>query len=139
MRAKLDEHWVYVLEQFENVYPELAEDMIHWYSVGYNEMIVILEDDRRFLYNYTTHNLIPYYDPNNLERQEEEAWRREFSYRLRRKMNDAFVSQERLAEETGISRMSISKYMNGKATPSAYNLEHICKVLKCSTIDLFRR
>ena len=136
IRAKLDSHWNYILEQFENVYPELASEAVHWYSSGYNDIIVILEDGRRFLYNYMSHNLVPYYEPDNLYDEEEAEWRTQFSYRLRRRMNDALMSQEQLAEQTGISKVTISKYMNGKATPSAYNMRRIRDVLKCTPMEL---
>ena len=67
----------------------------------------------------------------------EQQCREEFSIRLKRLMYRQGVTQKELSEETGISEMTISNYMNGKRTPSFYNVDKISKALKCS-IDIFR-
>ena len=70
-------------------------------------------------------------------RYDEELYKKEFSSNLQRVLNDKNVSQRKLSEDTGISEVSISRYLNGKRIPSFYTIEKIALALKCST-DEFR-
>ena len=137
VRARMDEKWDRILEEFENVYPSVASETNWWYVVGLNEIVVILDDGSRFIYNYMTKMLKQFYSPGEVDEQNEEECRREFSRNLRKKMEDAYMTQEMLSEATGISKVTISKYMNGLATPSIYNARRICKALNCATYELF--
>lgn len=68
---------------------------------------------------------------NTNNRIDEMTWRKEFAKLLRDKLRYEGITQERLAAETGISRITISKYLNQRATPSGYNLNLIAKCLNC--------
>jgi transcriptional regulator with XRE-family HTH domain len=67
----------------------------------------------------------------------EDQCRTEFGKRLIRRMYDKRMSQKELSSETGISEQMLSRYINGKSTPSFYIVDKIAKVLNCST-DEFR-
>ena len=66
----------------------------------------------------------------------EDEWRRKFSFKLYRTMMAKLKSQEDLAYESGLSQSVISKYINGKSTPSVYKLQKISDALGCSVSDL---
>ena len=66
----------------------------------------------------------------------DEEWQLEFGRRLTRSLRLAYMTQEDLANSTGISRRMITKYINGKSTPSALNVSKIAKALNCSTTEL---
>lgn len=68
---------------------------------------------------------------NMNNRIDEMTWRKEFSKLLHNKLKCTGITQEQLAAETGISRITISKYLNQRATPSGYNLNLIAKCLNC--------
>ncbi len=54
-------------------------------------------------------------------------------YNLRK---SAKISQEKLAEEVGVSRQSVSKWENGESYPEMDNMLKICKIFHCKLNDL---
>lgn len=54
-------------------------------------------------------------------------------YKLRK---DAKMSQEKLAEEVGVSRQSVSKWENGESYPEMENILKLCKIFHCKINDL---
>ena len=67
---------------------------------------------------------------------DEMTWRKEFAKLLRYKLRCTGISQEQLAAETGISRITINKYLDQRATPSGYHVNLIAEYLKCSVSEL---
>ena len=65
-----------------------------------------------------------------------EEWAREFGKRLTRKIKSKNMTQEKLANVTGISQAAISKYTLGSSIPSGYKAFKICKALNCSIDEL---
>lgn len=65
----------------------------------------------------------------------EQEWRKEFGRRLRRiaHLNKDY-NQRELAEASGITEATISRYYNGLRSPTSENLIKIARVLDC-TID----
>ena len=47
-------------------------------------------------------------------------------------MNEKCIGQEALSEITGISKVTISGYVNGKSLPSLYNADRIAEALSIS-------
>lgn len=66
----------------------------------------------------------------------DEIMRREFGRRLKTLLELRGMTQNELSEETGISQVSISKYLNGKSDPSLLNVLKIARALDCSLDDL---
>ena len=54
-------------------------------------------------------------------------------YNLRK---SAKMSQEKLAEEVGVSRQSVSKWENGESYPEMENILKLCKIFHCKINDL---
>ena len=46
------------------------------------------------------------------------------------------MNRDLLSYKTGISTVTLSKYMNGKTTPSTYNIQKIAQALRCSVTEL---
>jgi hypothetical protein len=67
---------------------------------------------------------------------DEQSWRDIFSHKLSEKMRIRGMNREILSYETGISVVSIGKYLNGKSTPSTYNMELIATALSCTIREL---
>ena len=97
-------------------------------------IMVTLDDGSKYLYYSDTHvfRTLPK-DPDDITEAE---CRREFSRRLSRIMLYKGVTQEMLAERTGMSQSRISEYVNGKHTPSFYITDKIAKALGCSMDQL---
>ena len=54
-------------------------------------------------------------------------------YKLRK---DAKMNQEKLAEEVGVSRQSVSKWENGESYPEMENILKLCEIFHCKINDL---
>ena len=127
----------YVLEEFKLYFPGLASKTVHWYPSGRHEITVKLQDRTKFIFNFIgkTVRRIPLSD-EDLQEMPEDHWRKEFSIRLQTILSDRGWSQCDLAERTGISQVSISKYMNGKVLPNSYTTMRIARALECSVTEL---
>ena len=135
-------YWENIWGLFEDEHRRLSEQAVGWYPSGRHQIVIQYENGRRDVYNSVLSNkerLRTVYDPNksvSYEELSEEAWMREFSIILKHKLRVLRIDQETLSELTGISRVSISKYVNGKAIPSTRNIELIARALQCSTEEL---
>ena len=65
----------------------------------------------------------------------EEDWIKDFSMTLKNKVSMSGLTQQDLSNATGISKVSISKYMAGKSVPSHYNMLKIARALNCSVYE----
>lgn len=132
--------WEDTFNRFCDTHPQYADNIVDWYPSGCREITFKLKDDSRRTYNWITGRISIVYEPNIdddfVDLTEEEVYRG-FQVMLNHKMLDMQVSQESLSRETGISRVTISKYTNGKALPNYQNLRKICRVLKCSPTELY--
>ena len=137
MYSKLT-NWDVVFDVFKKRYPHIMEKMKDWYPSGRDEFVVILDDGTKLVYNYFRDRIRYTYvpDDNNTDFREED-WTKEFSMRLKYKLKDRKITSDRLSEMTGISKVSISKYLNGKAIPSVYKAKLIAKALNCPMYDLY--
>lgn len=63
-------------------------------------------------------------------------WLETFGDNLRGLMEERGYSQERLAHETGLSKGTISRYVNKQRVPTIRALNNICYVLNCSMDEL---
>lgn len=123
-----------IYRNFNDYFHFLAEDAVKYDEVGRFELIVTLRDG----------SVYSYYDPDKTIRKlpsdrndlSENECRREFGIRLRYMMSRKGFNQRDLSEATGISYNNISLYINGKVSPSFYNVDKISKALGCSMDDL---
>lgn len=143
---KLNSVWDYALKDFIEYYPHLSEQIVEWYPSGQMEIVIKLASGNKVLFSWLDKTLgisdkptiieLYNHDEYNQEYLDEISWRKEFAYKLNKKMRNFGISQDGLAERTGISRVMLSKYVNGKATPSFYRIEQIARELKCSVSEL---
>lgn len=68
--------------------------------------------------------------------EDDQKWKLRFARNLYRKMCMSGYTQEELAQETGISTATMSRYMNGTAMPTVRKLMKITDVLNCTLNDL---
>lgn len=123
-----------VYKNLESYFPYIARDAIDYHEGLDDELIAELEDGSFILYDdldKSIRNL-----PSSPDELSEADFKREFGLRLRKIMNRKFISQIELSEKTGISRIVLNNYINGRNMPSFYNLVKIAKSLKCSVDDL---
>lgn len=130
-------YWGPVFDEFIDNYPDLAESIVDWYPSAQMEITVKLDDGRKYSYDWMGKTAWPIHEPEDeTEEVTEHEWRKIFSKNLTRKLRNFGMTQDELSYITGISQVTISKYINCKATPSTYNVRKIAKALKCSVSEL---
>lgn len=135
---KMHHSWELIFQEFVEEHPDKANGVIDWYPCGQMKILLRYDNGDKKIYDYLDQKLSDVCAPIFEYDDSEEEWKRRFGLRLRRKLSIAGVTQWQLAEKTGISEVTISKYLNGRATPSAYNVDRIAWVLNCDASDLMR-
>lgn len=123
-----------LFEAFEVYFPTLASMTVSYYVSGRYEITARLNDGTTCVYDDVEHSIRQIQKMREVMTEEE--WRRNFSRKLYKAMRDAGMSNTYMAEKTGISQITISKYIHAKATPTAYNLKKIADVLGRSVTSL---
>lgn len=66
-----------------------------------------------------------------------QEWRKEFARQIRIRMrNKLHIDQKELAKRSGLSEMTISRYIRGERTPGAREIIQLAIALECRTDDL---
>lgn len=135
---KYGKKWKPVFNRFEQEFPYLVEHIDDWYPSNDSEIIIILKDGTRYMYDYYNNQVSQFYSKRDIKEgiMNEEDWRIDFSSNLYHKMRKAGYVVDTLAEATGISPVTIRKYVNGQATPNTHNTYKIAKILKCHISEL---
>ena len=124
-------------ELLELRYSSLYANAVEFIRVGPFELIVKTQDGKAWLYDDSEGTVVNL-EPDRLNISEE-SYRLQFGMRLKRLLMTKGISQQDLSNITGISTVMISHYINGKATPSGYNIDKIAMALGCEFTDLVYR
>ena len=116
-------------------FPFIAEKVVEWSENSEYDITVRLEDSSMFLYDDIEGSIRKL--PSDSRSLTKDECNREFGERLMRMMRRKAVTQEELSERTGIDQAQISRYLNGKNSPSFYIVDKIAKALNCS-VEYFR-
>ena len=122
------------LDNLKFIYPFLYEQMTDYEAINDYDIHIKLRDGSTVLYDDFDKSFRQL--PESCIGLTEEQCRREFGSRLYRIMQRKCITQEELSARTGIHQTIISKYINGKHTPSFYNVDKIAKALGCSVDEL---
>ena len=134
MVSAVHDNYDIVFDDFVKEYPRFEPLITRWYASARNEIIVVLTDGSKQRFNWIDRSLFQVVESDGFI--DEEQWRKEFSHRLYIKMCQQGYSQDEFAEDTGISLVTINKYLKGKATPSGYNMDKMAYVLNCDSSEL---
>ena len=122
---------------FRQRYQHLVDMMDYYEYYNDSEILVVLKDGTKIIYNIIlgqVRKINESYERNiNMT---ESALRDTFASRLCGMMRKRCISRMRLSEMTDISEVTISKYMNGKATPSIYNARKIALALEWNVYEM---
>ena len=67
----------------------------------------------------------------------EQEWRYNFAREVRRNMrNKLHIDQKELARRSGLSEMTISRYIRGERSPGAREIINLAIALECTTDEL---
>nr|WP_296955285.1 helix-turn-helix transcriptional regulator [uncultured Mediterraneibacter sp.] len=129
------DYWTPILNDFINDYPNMGDEIAKWYPCGRYEICIELKNGRKYIYDMIERFPRPVSDDISSVRSEEE-WRKNFSIKLRKRLSEVSMDQEELSERANLSRITVSKYVRGISTPSAYNLLKIATVLRSPLSEL---
>ena len=126
-----------IFERMSKMFPSIHNRVVDWYPSGRSEIVVVLDDGTKMAYE-SFDDTIRTIKSNTVQSEviNEASYRAKFSDALRHQMRTAGIMQYELSEQTGISVQTLSKYLKGIGTPSAYNLIRIANVLGCPVSKL---
>lgn len=127
-----------IFKEFKLYHPYMADDVDDYRPKGEFGIRVITKDGVQYDYHAVSKTIRRIEDRpvHNFDDLTEQSWRSLFSDRLNEMMGVKGCSQRTLAEYTGLGQGTISNYVNKRATPSAYALAKIARVLNCSISEL---
>ena len=128
-----------IIDDFEFHHPNLAKRVVYAYPSGQEEMTFKLDDGSKIAFDRISQSIKTVYSPDTYNKPyevTEDECRMEFALNLKRRMMLCGMSNEDLSELSDISRVSISKYVNGRSLPNIYNLRKLARALKCSVREL---
>ena len=126
-----------IYDDFERMFPETAKKVVDWYVSGRYSITIIFQDNSRAYYNFLEKVIRSTKKINKNGGPTEQEKRRIISERLKERMVNKGLTQKALSEVTGISQMSISKYIRGISEPTISNAYLIADTLECSVDELF--
>lgn len=126
-----------IYDDFERMFPETAKKVVDWYVSGRYSITVVFPDNSRAYYNYLDKVIRSTKKIDENGEPTEQEKRRIISERLKERMANKGLTQKALSEVTGISQMSISKYIRGISEPTISNAYLIADALECSVDELF--
>lgn len=103
------------------------------------KFLLVMDDGRKYIFDsvFESINEFDYCHFDEMRDITELEWRERFAKKLTRKLVQQNLSQAILSRRTGISRHSIANYLEGKTTPSFYNVAKIARTLGCSPSELY--
>jgi DNA-binding XRE family transcriptional regulator len=123
-----------LMRNFKLQFPNVAVNTMSYENYNDTELIAYLEDGSIILYddlNGTIRNL-----PQDSSDMTEGEFLFDFSIRLRKMIDVRGIPQNELAQQAGISPLTLSRYVNGRTTPNLYIADRIAKALDCSLDEL---
>lgn len=131
------EHYKQIFEDFKLRHSYLANGVKDWSPRGDMGVRVFMVDGTKYDY-YARGKVIRQVEkrPMHTDDYDEDDWREVFADRLCEFICSKGLSQQSLADYTGLSKGSINKYINKTATPSAYALTKLARALDCTIMEL---
>jgi ribosome-binding protein aMBF1 (putative translation factor) len=133
-----NQHYLRILEDFKVYHPYLADGIKDWSPRGEMGIRVLMTDGTKYDYHSISKTIrkVSERPAHQFDVYDEDAWRDVFADRLAELICTKGISQQALAEYSGISKGAINNYINRKATPSAYVITKLARALDCTIMDL---
>lgn len=135
----IDKEKSFEYQNLKNCFPHIEERVVDCWKGDRLELILLLDDGKKYVYDGLTDNIYSYSEPvkyHDISEVDEAAYREIFSDRLKRAMRNHCVTQAVLSDRSRISRQLINKYVNGKSMPSAYTLAKLAMAIDCTIEEL---
>ena len=132
------DHYERMFDDFITRCPEWGRRAVEYRPKTMNSIRVTLDDGSKIDFNPLSDSIhfVKQRAISSPEDIRDEDCREAFSVNLTNMMRVKGFRQDLLAERTGLSSGSISKYMNRKATPSITVVKKIARALNCTMDEL---
>ena len=121
-----------LFEEFKARYAFLANKAVSYRKTGRFELTAELNDGTRVIYNAANQTFGTVRNADQITNLDAVEWRDEFSRRLRRLVTQSMMTEDEISEMAGISRATLSRYLNGRSAPDPYNMLRLARALGCS-------
>lgn len=135
----MHERTEHVVEQYKLWYPTFYNRTVDYVTTGYHLLLAVLNDGSKVEFcslDNSLRDVTRSYDPEFNSNMSDEDYKKEFGSRLKTLLRDRSMKHENLADMIGVSRQSISMYINGKAMPNIRIVRCIARALECDVRDL---
>lgn len=133
-----NQHYMRILEDFKIYHPYLADGIKDWSPRGEHGIRVTMKNGTKYDYHSMGKTIRDVKDrPMHYDDEYDETeWRLIFADRLVEKMYAKGITQQTLAEYTGLSKGAINNYVKKMSTPSGYALTKLARALDCTIMEL---
>lgn len=122
------------IEQFEMYYPHLSERVVDWWGSGRMSIVVKLDNDDIYDYDPMDNSIRQVYLGDDAD---ESIMRKGFGSNIQKMLPFSGMTKAELAAKVGVSSVMMSKYIQGKSSPSAVVAYRIANALGCRLNELF--
>ena len=130
IREKYDE----ILNRFKNYYPEVYEQSIDWWPSGRLCITIKLEDGMLFEFDSVEHTIRRIRSDDYTK--DVETLRKEIGYNLQKIISSRSITQNEIAERSGITPAMLSRYIRGTSMPGVDKIHSLASVLGCRVVDI---
>lgn len=123
-----------IINQFEMYYPHIYEQVIDWWGSGRTSIAVKLDNGIVYDYDPMDNSIRQVYLGDDTD---ETTFRKVFGSNIQKMLPYSGMTKSELAVKVGVSSVMMSKYIQGKSTPSAVVAQRIANALGCRLSDLF--
>lgn len=122
-----------IYKEFKELYPELIRRGISFSPYGYMAIEIRIPSVGMFKYDYTDGQLEcieEWISPKEIKQMEKEQrpdMYDNFCRTINSYLREHRVTHQQFADMVDISRMSLSKYLNGTSIPKVSTMRRICK------------
>lgn len=128
-----------IVREYKLWYPAFYERTVDCAITGYNLLLAVLDNGDKLEFCMMDKSLrdVTYnYSIENDDAVSDEEYRKIIGDRLKTLLRDRSLRHERLAEMIGVSRQSMSMYINGRSLPSVRIIRRIARALNCDIRDI---
>ena len=127
-----------VVREYKLWFPQFYERTVDMSVIGYHLLMAKLDNGSKVEFSMLDNSLRDVTDIYNVasDNMTDDEYRKAVGDRIKALLRDRNLKHETLAEMVGVSRQSMSMYINGRTLPSIRIVCRIAKALKCDVKDI---
>lgn len=127
--------WSEIYEEFKELYPELWRKGTSYSPYGYMTIEIRIPAVGKFSYDYRDGRLeclekwVDEKEVRSREKEQRPVMYDKFCRIVETYLYENDITHQQFANKVGISRQTLSKYLNGNATPKVSTMRRICETI----------